>query len=330
MSRTIEVELVASISTESDLGGGIIVASDGTHDSDGAVCVGVELARRDGVNAALLSVVEPSTLSQDEGGSAADAERLTRVAIESREGELAAQRKRTYPTRRTWPFTIHVGDRVNEIVGCADHHTASLVVLGLGSHGVIARLLHRETALRVIRASTTPVLAVPPEAREVPRSAIVAIDFSPSSEHAAQAALDLLGDEGTLYLAHVTPRVLVPQGASMSWRQPAATEVLGRLEAVARRLVSTAGVQIEFVSLHGEPAQEILAYARQHQIDAIATGAHGRSAIGRFVLGSVSTKIVRSARCAVLVAPAPKAAPTLPTDADDGSGWFEPDAQPIG
>jgi nucleotide-binding universal stress UspA family protein len=330
VSRTIEVELVASISTESQLGGAIIVASDGTHDSDGAVCVGVELGRRDGVNAALLSVVEPSTLSQDEGSSAADAERLTRVAIESREGELAAQHKRTYPTHRTWPFTIHVGDRVDQIVGFADHHAASLVVLGLGSHGVIARLLHRETALRVIRASATPVLAVPAEARGAPRSVIAAIDFTPSSEHAAQAALDLLGGEGTLYLAHVTPRVLVPQNASMPWQQPAATEVLGRLEAVARRLVPPEGVQIEFVSLHGEPAQEILAYAKQHQIDVIATGAHGRSPIGRLVLGSVSTKIIRSARCAVLVAPAQKSAPKVATDAVDTTAWFEPEAQPIG
>lgn len=330
MSRTIEVELVASISTESELGGAIIIASDGTHDSDGAVRVGVELGRRDGVNAALLSVVEPSTLSQDEGSSAADAERLTRLAIESREAELAAQHKRTYPTRQTWPFTIHVGNRVDEIVGSANHHAASLIVLGLGSHGVIARLTHRETALRVIRASATPVLAVPAEARGAPRSAIAAIDFTPSSELAAQAALDLLGDDGTLYLAHVTPRVLVPQGASMPWRQPAATEVLGRLEAVARRLAPINGVQIEFVSLCGEPAQEILAYAKQHEIDVIATGAHGRSPIGRLVLGSVSTKILRSARCAVLVAPALKAERATSTDAGAATVWFEPDAQPIG
>ena len=324
MSRTIEVELVASISTESPLGGAIVVASDGTHDSDGAVRVGVALGRRDGVNAAMLSVVEPHIFLEEEGGASADTERLTRVAIEAREGQLLAQRTRTHPGYRGWPFAIHVGNRVDEIVAYAQHQAASLIVLGLGSHGALARVLRRETALRVIRSASTPVLAVPHDAWGVPHSALAAIDFTPSSEDAARAALDLLGGEGTLCLAHVTPRIPIPQGDSRPWGEPTGTEVLGRLEAVARRLNAPSGVQVEFASLHGEPADELIALAKQHKIDMIATGAHGRTPIGRLVLGSVSTKIVRSADCWVLVAPSPKPAAPVRTDS------FEPNAQPIG
>jgi nucleotide-binding universal stress UspA family protein len=324
MSRRIEVELFASISEESPLGGAIVVATDGTHDSDGAVRVGTELSRRDGINAALISVVEPLVFAEHDGSSPADTERLTRVAIEAREGELAAQRKRTHPRKPGWPFSIHVGNRVDEIVRFAQDHDASLIVLGLGSHGLIARLLHRETALRVARASRTPILAVPADACGVPRSALAAIDFSPSSEDAARAALDLLGGEGTLYLAHVTPRIPIPQGDSRPWGEAAPNEVLGRLDAVGRRLGSEEGVQIEYVSLHGEPAQEIVAFADQHKVDVVATGAHGRSLIGRLVLGSVSTKIIRAARTWVLVAPPQRVEATI------GAESFEPNAQPIG
>lgn len=321
MSRTIEVELFASISSASPLGGAIVVATDGTHDADGAVRVGMAIGRRDGVNAALLSVVEPFAFLEPDGGSPTEAERLTRLAIDARQGELTAQRSRTHPGRRTWPFAIHVGNRVDEIVGYAEHHGASLIVLGLGSHGAIARLLQRETALRVIRAARTPVLAVPSDAWGVPHSVVAAIDFTPSSEEAARTALQLLGGEGTLYLAHVTPRVTIPQGDSRPWGQPAATEVLGRLEAVSRRLDPPAGVQVEFVSLYGEAAQELVAFAEQHRLDMIATGAHGRSRLGRLVLGSVSTKIVRSAHCWVLVAPSHPAEseenePVRPPNAD--------------
>ena len=304
MSRTLEVELVASISTVSPLGGAIVVATDGTHDSDGAVRVGIAIGRRDGVNAALLSVVEPFSFMEPEtAGSPSEAERLTRLAIEAREGELAAQRSRTHPGRKSWPFSIHVGHRIDEIVSYAEHHAASLIVLGLGSHGAIARLLQRETALRVIRAARTPVLAVPPDAWGVPHSVIVAIDFSPSSEEAARAARDLLGGEGTLYLTHVKPRITIPQGDSRPWGEPAVTEVLGRLEELARRLDPPPGVSVEFVSLCGEPAQELVALAEQHRVDMVATGAHGRSPLGRLVLGSVSTKVVRQAHCWVLVVP---------------------------
>jgi len=324
MSRTIEIELFAAISAGEPLGGAIAVATDGTHDSDGAVRLGVELARRDGVGVALLSVVEPMPFDDNEGTTAADTERLTRLAIEQREGELAAQRARTFPGDRSWPHAIHVGNRVDEIVKHARHHDASLIVLGLGSHGVFARLLHRETALRVIRTAAIPVLAVPSATAEVPRSAVVAIDFTPASEDAARAALDVLGGHGTLYLAHATPRIVIPQGDSRPWGEPRASDVLGRLEAVARRLDIPDDVQVEVVSLHGEPADELVAFAEQQHADMIATGAHGRSAIGRLVLGSVSTKVVRSAPCAVLVAPA------RPAAAEERPVAYEPAAQPIG
>jgi len=324
MSRTIEIELFASISAGPTLGGAIAVATDGTHDADGAVRLGVELARRDGVAVALVSVVEPMPFADNEGSTAADTDRLTRLTIEQREGELAAQRARTFPSDRPWPHAIHVGHRVDEIVKHAAYHDASLIVLGLGSHGVFARLLHRETALRVIRTAAVPVLAVPSTTAGVPRSAVVAIDFTPASEDAARAALDVLGGHGTLYLAHATPRIVIPQGDSRPWGEPRVTDVLGRLEAVGRRLDLPDEVQVEYVSLHGDPADELVAFAEQWHVDMIATGAHGRSAIGRLVLGSVSTKVVRSAPCAVLVAPARPAAP------EQRSASYEPPAQPIG
>jgi nucleotide-binding universal stress UspA family protein len=76
--------------------------------------------------------------------------------------------------------------------------------------------------------------------------------------------------------------------------------------------------------LHGEPGDELVAFAEQHHIDMIATGAHGRSAMGRLALGSVSTKVVRAARCAVLVAPPRRVTVEAPAES------FHPDAQPIG
>jgi nucleotide-binding universal stress UspA family protein len=78
---------------------------------------------------------------------------------------------------------------------------------------------------------------------------------------------------------------------------------LARLEILAKRLGRPLGVEIEYVSLHGEPAHELLAFADQYHIDLVAAGAHGRSALGRLVMGSVSTKLVRTAHCWVLVAP---------------------------
>jgi nucleotide-binding universal stress UspA family protein len=52
----------------------------------------------------------------------------------------------------------------------------------------------------------------------------------------------------------------------------------------------------------GSPASELLAKADEWAPDLIVVGSHGRSAIGRLVLGSVSHKIVTEARCSVRIA----------------------------
>jgi nucleotide-binding universal stress UspA family protein len=202
-----------------------------------------------------------------------------------------------------WPFTVDVGARVQTIVERADRHDASLILLGLGKHGLGARLSRRETALGVIRAAHKPVLAVPSDAWGVPHSVLAALDFTASSEHAARAALDLLAGEGTLYLAHVTPRVPIPQGDPRTWGEITTSAVVPKLEAIARHLAPSPGIRVEYVLLHGDPAHELLTFADQLGIDLIAVGTHGRSALGRLMLGSVSTALIRTSSRMVLVAP---------------------------
>lgn len=283
--------------------GGIVVATDGTHDSDGAVRVGHALATRNAVTTDLYSVVEPLPPFETESVPVADGDQLLAISREAREAALLAQRDRTHPGIQDWPFTVDVGDRVEKILERATGRNASLVLLGLGAHGVGARLRQRETALRVIRAAGKPVLAVPPDAWGVPHSVLAAIDFTPSSELAARTAIDLLAGEGTLYLAHVTPRVPIPQGDSRTWDEITSSAVIRQLETVARRLDPSPGIEIEYVLLHGDPAHELDAFADERGIDLIAAGTHGRSGLGRLVLGSVSTRLVRTSRHWVLVGP---------------------------
>lgn len=52
----------------------------------------------------------------------------------------------------------------------------------------------------------------------------------------------------------------------------------------------------------GSPAREILKSATESQPDLIVLGSHGHSGLGRFLLGSVSQKVVNEAPCSVRVA----------------------------
>jgi nucleotide-binding universal stress UspA family protein len=72
------------------------------------------------------------------------------------------------------------------------------------------------------------------------------------------------------------------------------------LEQSVRKLVK-AGFTAEPVCSLGKPAEEIMKVASKQHADLIVMGAKGLGAIARFLLGSVSTRVVQHANCAVLI-----------------------------
>ena len=61
------------------------------------------------------------------------------------------------------------------------------------------------------------------------------------------------------------------------------------------------GIKAEIVIKDGHPAEKILDTAKEIGADLIVVGSHGRHGAKRFLLGSVSSKIVEHATCHVLV-----------------------------
>jgi nucleotide-binding universal stress UspA family protein len=59
---------------------------------------------------------------------------------------------------------------------------------------------------------------------------------------------------------------------------------------------------VQAEALLGSPAHEIIMRADEWKPNLIIVGSHGRSAFGRFVLGSISQKILSEARCSVRIA----------------------------
>jgi nucleotide-binding universal stress UspA family protein len=72
------------------------------------------------------------------------------------------------------------------------------------------------------------------------------------------------------------------------------------VEQSVRKLVE-AGFTAEPVCRFGRSAEEIMKAASKAHADLIVMGTRGLSAIARVLLGSVSTRVVQRATCAVLV-----------------------------
>lgn len=55
------------------------------------------------------------------------------------------------------------------------------------------------------------------------------------------------------------------------------------------------------VVLNGNPRQDIVAWAKEHDADLIVLGSHGYSRVGALMLGSVADYVVHNASCNVLL-----------------------------
>ena len=57
---------------------------------------------------------------------------------------------------------------------------------------------------------------------------------------------------------------------------------------------------MEVVTRVGKPFVEIIHHARDHDVDLIVIGTHGRGAVQHALLGSVAEQVVRTSPCPVL------------------------------
>jgi nucleotide-binding universal stress UspA family protein len=131
-------------------------------------------------------------------------------------------------------------------------------------------------------------------------------DFSPTSDAAFRIACSLAREYGArLIVLHTfQPPVVVPSGIEpIPLTTPADRAAL---EAQLRQMrPPDPGVRIEYRLVEGDPAKTILEVCREAHCDLIAMGTHGRTGLGRLLIGSVAEKVVRNAPCPVLAVKTP-------------------------
>jgi nucleotide-binding universal stress UspA family protein len=71
-------------------------------------------------------------------------------------------------------------------------------------------------------------------------------------------------------------------------------------------------VKPEHRAVEGDAVHEILTFAKENPCDLIVMGTHGRTGLGRFLMGSVAEGVVRKAPCPVLTVKTPFAVESGP------------------
>lgn len=173
-------------------------------------------------------------------------------------------------------------------------------LLSIGSRGLDAldRFMLGSVSNHAIHHAPCSVLVVKERPRSV-RRIVLAIDGSAASEKALKFLMRQMNptpdgpdrEPILVTIVHAMPYLKYPEV------KEAGKQLMQRY---GEKLVKS-GFQIKEALKLGKPADEILNVAKREKADLIVTGAKGLGAIGRVLLGSVSTRVVQHAHCGVLV-----------------------------
>ena len=138
------------------------------------------------------------------------------------------------------------------------------------------------------------------------KNILVATDFSEPSAVALDYGRDLARSyDASLHVLHVIEDLLALHGPEIGF---AYADVQRNIEAGVRRDLDAALSADDQQALHARTvitrarnaSHAITTYAKDHALDLIIVGTHGRGAIQRFLIGSVAERVMRTAPCPVL------------------------------
>lgn len=288
----------------------ILYATDG---SEGARSAGLFLTRLPLDSGARIHIVTVQDAGDRYGDDLLDA---TRASLEKLPLTTSAEALTGSTT----------GAIVSAILQAADTNHVDLIVVGACGCSAITRFFMGSVAEGVARHARCSVLVVRPGTARPLESVTVGVDGSPGSRDALLWLTSTfpLPPTCALHLVAVVPSqtwatFIAPSEVSPS--NPALAREIIRVQSIAderfraETLVislarelrhtpfgeDTARRRIETEVVGGLPTAELTRAAAAHGADLIVVGAHGQTAIHRFLIGSVSERVLRHAPCSVLV-----------------------------
>ena len=266
----------------------IVLATDGSEYSAAAEVAALEMARR--CNARLLVTRVVLTNPEYE---ALVPDRVQQAEKEAQKHIDSLAEKAKAGGVHTETVLRQGSDPYHEIVRVANDKHADVIVIGRRTRSDLARLMVGDSTAKVIGLATCSVLVVPRGTKMPEQGLLVATDGSRLGDAAAYSAVRLVG-KCSLPLTVVT--VVAPDSGP---------ETKSDSQAVVDRVKKAATKdQVEIDTLLEEgrhPDEVIIETAKRKGADMIVVGSHGRTGLGRLLMGSVSERVIGKATCPVLV-----------------------------
>jgi nucleotide-binding universal stress UspA family protein len=265
----------------------ILVSSDGSQFSEGAVRLAIALAAKSGAKLTIMTMVAtnpefealaPSLLMKH------DAESVVHL-------DAAIQRAQESGVD-CHPLLCHGDDPSKETIEAARKVNADLIVMGRRGRRGLARLMVGDATVKVIGKGPCSVLVVPKDSVMWKARILLATDGSRFSDAAAVTASKIAQCCQT---AITVVSALVPSHNEA--RQQEGRESVARIV----NLLRERGIDADGEAIAGEPDQVIVETAAKKAAGLIVTGTHGRTGFDKVLVGSVSERVLNKTTCPVLV-----------------------------
>jgi universal stress protein A len=143
-----------------------------------------------------------------------------------------------------------------------------------------------------------------------PKKILVPTDFSDYSSKALQKALDIAKEEGSeILLFHVIHNDFQTCVVDYCFTVDEIESIKSRMFAASKentqkeldKFPLSKEVKVSTEVRNGVPYEEILKFQEEKGADLIVIASHGRSAIKTYFMGSVTSRVLKRAKCEVLL-----------------------------
>jgi len=287
----------------------IMAALDLDAGSDAVLVRAIQLAKAHAAWLHVLHVIEAEPLAHVAASSDRSEKdlrkELKRHALSTIETLLIENER----TRRT-KVKIEFGVPHAIITRVAGERRAEVIVVGPGKGQSLKEKVLGSTADRVIRSATASILVVRKESTEPYRQMVVAVDFSPQSAAAAKEACKLFPG-AAMQLVHAVDIPLTLEQAMLR-TGTSRIEMQRYLSASSEKAESELSTfthdvfgagKVDARVVVGEPGSTLVHLSKDRHVDLVAMGTQGRGVVLQALLGSVAQKVLKEAKCDVLVVP---------------------------
>ncbi|HXG35978.1 MAG TPA: universal stress protein [Dehalococcoidia bacterium] len=286
----------------------VLVPLDGSPLAEGVLPYAESLAQASGAELFLLTAI-PEVATSGEYFGQRDLQKESEQAREY----LAATSKQLSDLGLKIRTDVIVGiDVAGIILDCSQDCDADLIAMSTHGRTGITRWIYGSVTDKVLHHTHQPLLLVHSSKEEKPlrplpvRRILVPLDGSPLAASVLPFVKGLAKDMGaTIVLFHAVPPVGSYAGMAPDVNLGAVLEDLQKqgqeyLTQIARE-IQAEGLETEAYVTLGFAVDDILRVSQEKQVDLIALGTHGRSGIGRWIMGSVTDAVLRRSALPCLV-----------------------------